>query len=89
MKKPLVVWLVERPPIKPVSLGIPLSGRFEISLQDFANSGTVNRFVRKVLENCPPFNEHKDISTGSLVIDTSRLAYIGKIENRVCAWWAS
>jgi len=89
VKKPLVVWLVERPPIKPVSLGIALSGRFEISLQDFASSSTVDRFVRKVLENCPPFNEHKDISTGSLVIDTSRLAYIGKIENGACAWWAS
>ncbi|RFU35524.1 hypothetical protein B7463_g824, partial [Scytalidium lignicola] len=71
------------------SLGIPLSGRFEISLQDLANSRMVDRFVQKILESCPPFNEHKDISTGSLIIDTSRLAYISKMKNGVCAWWAS
>ena len=31
--------------------------------------------------------DHKDISSGDLKISDSRLAYIGRLEGSVCAWF--
>ncbi len=47
----------------------------------------VNTFVRDVISSFPGFQEHKDISTGELMVDDSRKAYIGKIEGNICAWY--
>jgi hypothetical protein len=52
-----------------------------------ATAEAVDTFVRDVILSFPGFQEHKDISTGELVVDDSRRAYIGKIEGSICAWY--
>ena len=47
----------------------------------------VDIFVHDVVSSFPGFQEHKDISTGELMVDDSRKAYIGKIEGNICAWY--
>jgi hypothetical protein len=87
VKQTVVVWLCERPPVKPQQLGISLVKRIDLSLH-LTSAESVNTFVRGIISSFPAFNDHQDISTGALVIDNSRLAYVGKIEGNSCAWWA-
>ena len=49
----------------------------------------VDAFIRNVVLNFPGFQEHVEIANGDLLLDDSRLAYIGKMENGACAWWTS
>jgi hypothetical protein len=85
IRKTIVIWLCDRPPIKPQQRGISLVKKIEYSTRlDTAQS--VDSFVRSVVLGFPAFQEHIDISSGELSIDDSRLAYIGKIEGNSCAW---
>jgi hypothetical protein len=86
IRKTVVIWLCERPPTKPHQLGISITKKLESD--DLIGSATeVDIFVRKFIEGFPAVNEHKDISSGELVISKVRKAYIGKMEGNICAFY--
>jgi hypothetical protein len=60
--------------------------KLDISIS-LGTAKAIGTFVRDVISSFPGFQEHKDISTGELIVDDSRKAYIGKIEGNICAWY--
>jgi hypothetical protein len=48
----------------------------------------VDVFIRQTVskENLPGLYEHQDITSGQLVVDESRKAYTGSIENNILQW---
>ncbi len=75
LKKPITIWLVERAPARPFSLGISISKKIPYG-QSLNSPTVVDQFVRETVLSCPPFLEQKEIFSGALSIDDSRKAYI-------------
>jgi hypothetical protein len=87
IKKSVVIWLCERPPIRPRSVGVPLFIKLNLPI-DWSSSELVDSWIRHLVSTFPLFQDHQNIVFSELVVDHSRAAYIGRMEGKHCAWWA-
>ena len=80
LKRTIVIWLCERPPIRPQQLGTNLQRSLlcDISLR---SPIYIDQFVRGIVKGFQQYKDHSMIKSGVLVEDEDRNAYIGKVDS--------
>lgn len=74
------VWLVEQPPVKPQNVGHPHYTRLDLDV-DLDSLEKIHNQVIDQAKKARGYSDHQGIASRELVIDTSRKAYIGRVEN--------
>ena len=86
LKKTIVVWLCESPPVKPQQLGFGMTKKLDMSIS-LATKDAVDIFVHDIISSFLTFKQHKEIVSGDLKVDLSRKAFIGNVESNIPTWY--